>query len=88
MILFTDDPVESLRRFGATVALARVATVAGPSCLGAGAVALGAGTGDRTEAAEVLAGRRRLLTFTVYLSPASRGVHPSRTMSGSRRAYV
>jgi len=39
VILFTDDPVESLRRFGATVALARVATVAGPSCLGAGAVA-------------------------------------------------
>ena len=38
-ILFTDDPVERLRRVGATIALARVATVAGPPCLGAGAVA-------------------------------------------------
>ena len=38
-ILFTDDPVERLRRVGATVALALVATVAGPPCLGAGAVA-------------------------------------------------
>jgi hypothetical protein len=38
-ILFTDDPVERLNRVGATVALARVATVAGPPCLGAGAVA-------------------------------------------------
>jgi hypothetical protein len=37
-ILFTDDPVELLRCVGATVALARVATVAGPPCLGAGAV--------------------------------------------------
>ncbi len=38
-ILFTDDPVERLRHVDATVALARVATVAGPPCLGAGAVA-------------------------------------------------
>jgi len=38
-ILFTDDPVEGLNRVGATVALARVATVAGPPCLGAGTVA-------------------------------------------------
>ncbi len=38
-ILFTDDPVERLYRVGATIALARVATVAGPPCLGAGAVA-------------------------------------------------
>jgi len=38
-ILFTDDPVERLNRVGATIALARVATVAGPPCLGAGAVA-------------------------------------------------
>jgi len=38
-ILFTDDPVERLRRVDATVALARVTTVAGPPCLGAGAVA-------------------------------------------------
>ena len=38
-ILFMDDPVERLNRVGATVALARVATVAGPPCLGAGAVA-------------------------------------------------
>jgi len=38
-ILITDDPVEHLNRVGATVALARVATVAGPPCLGAGAVA-------------------------------------------------
>jgi hypothetical protein len=38
-ILFTDDTLERLRHVGATVALARVATVAGPPCLGAGAVA-------------------------------------------------
>ncbi len=38
-ILFTDDPVECLNRVGATVPLAWVATVAGPPCLGAGAVA-------------------------------------------------
>ncbi len=38
-ILFTDDPVERLNHVGATIALARVATVAGPPCLGAGAVA-------------------------------------------------
>ena len=38
-ILFTDDPVERLNRVGATIALTRVATVAGPPCLGAGAVA-------------------------------------------------
>ena len=34
-----DDPVERLNRVGATIALARVATVAGPPHLGAGAVA-------------------------------------------------
>jgi hypothetical protein len=39
VILSTDDPVERLHRVGTTVALARVATVAGPPCLGAGAVA-------------------------------------------------
>jgi hypothetical protein len=39
VILATDDPVECLHRVGATVALARVATVARPPCLGAGAVA-------------------------------------------------
>ena len=41
VILSTDDPVERLHRVGATVALARVATVAvaGPPCLGAGALA-------------------------------------------------
>ena len=39
MILFADDPVERLHRVGATVALARVTTVARPPCLGAGAVA-------------------------------------------------
>ena len=38
-ILFRDDPVERLRHVGATVALARVATVAGPPRLGAGTVA-------------------------------------------------
>jgi hypothetical protein len=70
VFLFTDDPVERLHRVGTTVALARAATVEGPPCLGAGAVARGAGTGDRTEAAEVLAGRCRLLTFTI---PAPHG---------------
>jgi ABC-type uncharacterized transport system YnjBCD ATPase subunit len=38
-ILFADDPVERLNRVGAAIALARVATVAGPPRLGAGAVA-------------------------------------------------
>jgi ABC-type uncharacterized transport system YnjBCD ATPase subunit len=38
-ILFADDPVERLNRVGATIALAWVATVAGPPRLGAGAVA-------------------------------------------------
>jgi len=39
IVLFTDDPVERLHRVGATAALSRVATVARPPCLGAGAVA-------------------------------------------------
>ena len=38
-VLFTDDPVERLHHVGAIAALARVATVARPPCLGAGAVA-------------------------------------------------
>ena len=60
-----DNLVECLHPVGAAVALARVATVARPPCLGAGAVARGEGTGDQTEAAEVLAGRCCLLTFTI-----------------------
>jgi len=39
IVLFTDDLVERLHRVGATAALARVATVARPPCLSAGAVA-------------------------------------------------
>ncbi len=50
--------------FGAAVALARVATVAWPPCLGAGAVAGGAGGSNQIEAAEVLAGFRCLQLFT------------------------
>jgi len=38
VILATNDTVECLHHVGATVALARVATVARPPCLGAGAV--------------------------------------------------
>ena len=39
VILATNDPVGCLHRVGATVALARVTTVARPPCIGAGAVA-------------------------------------------------
>ena len=64
IVLFTDDSVERLHRVVATAALAWVATVARPPCLGAGAVARGAGTSDRAEAAEVLTGRSHLLMFS------------------------
>ena len=70
VILLTDDSFECLHRVGAAVALAHVTTVARPPCSGAGAVARGAGTGDQTEAAEVLKGCRCLLTFTI---PTPRG---------------
>jgi hypothetical protein len=70
VVLLTDNMVECLHRVGAVVALARVATVARPPCLGTGAVVRGAGTGDRSEAAEVLADRCCLLTFTI---PTPRG---------------
>jgi len=39
IVLFTDDPIERLHHVGAMAALAWVATVARPPCLGAGAVA-------------------------------------------------
>ena len=53
-VLRANDPVECLHRVGATAALSRVTTLAWPSCLGAGAVARGAGGTDRAKAAEVL----------------------------------
>ena len=69
-VLRAYDPVERLRRVGATVALAWVATVAWPPCLGAGAVAQGAGGSWQAKAAEVHTGLRRLQSFT---APAPRG---------------
>ena len=68
VILLTDDSVERLQRVGATVALARVTTMARPPCLGTGAVARVAGTLSQTEAAEVLTSRRCLLMFTIPTS--------------------
>ena len=58
------DPVERLHRVGAAVALVRVTTVAWPPCLGAGAVAQGAGGSWRAKAAEVHTGLRCLQSFT------------------------
>ncbi len=62
-VLQANDPVECFCHVGATAALSRVATVAWPSCLGAGAVARGAGGTDRAKAAEVLSGRCCSLAF-------------------------
>ncbi len=47
-VLLIDYLVECLNHVGAAVALTRVATVARPPCLGAGAVAQGTGTGQRS----------------------------------------
>jgi hypothetical protein len=70
-VLCTYDPVERLHRDGATVALARVATVAWPPCLGAGAVAQGAGSSWQAKSAEVHMGLCRLWSFTA--PPPCRG---------------
>ena len=64
-IFAADHPIVGRDRVGASAAGPRVAASAGPSCLGAGAGAQGAGGELRAEAAEVLAGLRRLLSFVV-----------------------
>ena len=65
VIFAADHPIVGLDRVGASAAGPRVAASAGPSCLGAGAGAQGAGGELRAEAAEVLVGLRRLLSFVV-----------------------
>jgi hypothetical protein len=64
VVLFGDHPVMSLQHVAAAAATPWIATAARLTCLGAGTVAHGSGGGDGAEAAEDLAGRRRLLSFT------------------------
>ena len=56
VVLLADHPVVGLNRVGASSAFPRVAALARPSCLGAGACARGAGANMRADAAEVHAG--------------------------------
>ena len=69
-VLRANNPVECLHRVGATATLSRVATSARPSCLGAGAVARGAGGTDRAKAAEVLSGH---FCFSAFAASLPRG---------------
>ena len=70
VILLANYPVVRRDRVGASSAIPWFAASARPSGLGAGAAARGAGSEWRAEAAEVLAGRHRLLSLVV---PSPRG---------------
>ena len=85
-VLFADYAVERLRRVSATVALPGVATVAWPPCLGAGAVAQGAGGTNCTKAVEVCSGFCCFLAFAAsppcggYICRGPGVTHPDRAL--------